>query len=84
MKQGSDTVRTVIRPTCTPTDEQLAAIKRAQDAWTARDAAEDAAWRETQALRDAGVPDLAICDRIAQVSKPTLNRRLGPRKARES
>lgn len=75
---------TVIRPTFNPTDEQLAEIQRAKEAWAARDAAEDAAWKATQKLRDAGIPDLAICDRIEQVSKPTLNRRLGPRKAREA
>ncbi|MET7867995.1 hypothetical protein [Micromonospora taraxaci] len=75
---------TVIRPTWTPTDEQAAAIEQAKQVWAAAEAAEDAAWKATQALRDAGVPDLAICERIEQVSKPTLNRRLGPRKAREA
>lgn len=75
---------TVIRPTWTPSDEQLAKIEQAKKVWAAAEAAEDAAWKATQELRDAGIPDLAICDRIEQVSKPTLNRRLGPRKARES
>lgn len=73
----------VIRPTWTPTDEQLAAIEQTKKVWAAAEAAEDAAWKATQQLRDAGIPDLAICDHIEQVSKPTLNRRLGPRKSRE-
>lgn len=82
MKQGSDSVTTVIRPTWKPTDEQLAAISDAQAEWDARDETEDRAWKKTQHLRDIGVPDLAICEHIRQVSKPTLNRKLGPRKAR--
>lgn len=75
---------TVIRPTWTPTDEQLAAIEETKKVWAAAKAADDAAWKATQKLRDLDIPDLAICDRIEQVSKPTLNRRLGPRKSRES
>ncbi|MEU7975203.1 hypothetical protein AB0B48_24505 [Micromonospora sp. NPDC049089] len=72
----------MIRPTWTPTDEQNAAIEQAKQVWAAAKTAEDAAWKATQALRDADIPDLAICERIEQVSKPTLNRRLGPRKSR--
>lgn len=75
---------TVIRPTYKPTDEQRAAIRRTQEMWDARDRAEDEAWKATQHLRDLGVPDLAICEQIRQVTKPTLNRKLGPRKAKDA
>ena len=74
----------VIRPTWKPTDEDLAAVQEARQAWAAVTAAEEAAWKKTQALRDRGVPDLSICELIPQVSKSTLNRQLGPRKAREA
>lgn len=84
MKQEGDSVTTVIRPTWKPTDEQLAAIRATQEKWDARDRADDEAWKATQQLRDLGVPDLAICEHIRQVSKPTLNRKLGPRKAKEA
>ncbi|WBB73217.1 hypothetical protein O7602_26615 [Micromonospora sp. WMMD1128] len=71
----------MIRPTFNATDEQRAAIERTRATWDQRDELEERAWRDTQALRDLGVPDLVICELIPQVSKPTLNRELGPRKA---
>jgi hypothetical protein len=83
MKQGSDSVTTVIRPTFKPTAEQLSALQVTQEMWDQRDRAEDQAWKATQHLRDLGIPDLVICEHIRQVSKPTLNRKLGPRKAKD-
>lgn len=84
MEQGSDSVTRVIRPTFNPTDEQLALIDEAKQAWKAADEAEAAAWQKTQKLRDADVPDLFICERIEQVSKSTLNRKLGPRRGKDT
>lgn len=66
------------------TREQLIALEEARAAWATRDRLLDSAWKATQQLRDLGVPDLAICEHIRQVSKPTLNRKLGPRKAKEA
>lgn len=72
-----------------PTAEQSGLLDQARRVWAETQAAqeaaqakEDEAWKITQQLRDSGVPDLAICDQIEQVTKPTLNRRLGPRTPR--
>lgn len=81
MRQGSDNVTAVPRPKTELTAEQQAAIKQAQARWDESDRAEEEAWRATQGLRDLDVPDLVICESIRQVTKPTLNRKLGPRKA---
>ena len=69
----------VIRPTFQPTAEQLRLMETVDKAWAEVEAAETKAWQATQALRVAGIPDLAICDRYEQVSRATMNRRLGPR-----
>jgi hypothetical protein len=84
VKQKGGSVRTVIRPSWKPTEEQLALLAEARAAWQAAKKAEELAWRTTQALRDAGVPDVAIEERIDEVSRPTLNRRLGPRQGRSA
>lgn len=83
MEQGSDSVTSVIRPTFKPTEDDLAAIEDARKAWAAVTAAEAGAWKKIQGLRDRDIPDLAICELIPEVTRSTLNRKLGPRKPKD-
>jgi hypothetical protein len=83
VRQGADSVRSVIRPTFRADDEQERLIEQARQAWREVAEAEDRAWQEVATLREAGIPDLVICERIEQVSRATLNRRLGPRQQRQ-
>jgi methyl-accepting chemotaxis protein len=82
MRQGSDSVPTVIRPTWRGTDEQRklidevnAAIEHAEQV---SQQAEDTIWEKARRAREAGVPDTALC-RITGLNRATLNRKLGSR-----
>lgn len=77
-------MRTVIRPTFKPTKEQSDLMSRTKAAWKAATQAEEKAWQLTQALREADVPDTAMCEQIDELSRATLNRRLGPRPGRQA
>lgn len=79
VRQQTDTVGTVIRPTWTPeNDEQrkllAAAIRAAREA----DRKEDEAWNAILKARKAGVPDIVLCEQ-AKRSRATLNRKFGTR-----
>lgn len=80
MRQGSDSVTGVPRPKTKLTEQQLAALDEVRKVWEEADQAEERAWKRTQDLRDMDIPDLVICESIPQVTRPTLNRKLGPRK----
>lgn len=71
------------RPVWLPSSSEPLLIEQAQQAWREVAEAEDRAWRATAALREGGIPDLVICERIEQVSRATLNRRLGPRQQKQ-
>lgn len=79
VRQQTDTVRTVIRPTWTPTsDVQRRALDDAAQRAKAAARAEQALWEAILELRRLDVPDTVICDRTG-VSRATLNRKYGPR-----
>ncbi len=68
----------MIRPSWTGTEEQNRLLAEAVEAIAAVRAYEEEAWGKVQAARRAGVPDLVVVKR-ADVSRTTLNRKLGPR-----
>jgi hypothetical protein len=84
VRQGSDNVPTVIRPTWQGTDQQRALIAEVnaaiEHAHRVSQAAEDAVWEKAKMAREAGVPDTQLC-RITGLNRATLNRRLGSRTA---
>lgn len=85
MRQRSDTVRSMIRPTFSPTSNQLAATREAKrlaaqlKRLTAQvEEVEAKMWLAIKNARDAGVPDVLLCDETGQ-SRATLNRKFGAR-----
>ncbi len=68
----------MIRPSWTGTEEQARLLQDAIDAVAYARAAEEKAWEKVQLARRSGVPDLVVVKR-ADVSRSTLNRKLGPR-----
>lgn len=80
MRQEGDSVTTVIRPTWKGSDEQNELLAEAVAAAESAREAENTAWARIKTARDAGVPDTVLCRR-ADVSRATLNRRLGSRSA---
>lgn len=78
MVQQSGNVSPVIRPSWTGTDEQNLLLAEAVEAIASARAEEEKAWAKVQRARRAGVPDLVVVKR-ADVSRSTLNRKLGPR-----
>jgi hypothetical protein len=63
--QGNDQQRQLLA-------EAVAEVKRAR-------VVESTAWQKMQKARDAGVPDTVLCLK-AEVSRATLNRKLGARR----
>jgi len=86
MRQGSDSVQTVIRPTWKGTDEQrqlIAEVTAAiEHAVRVSQEAEEVVWAKARKAREAGVPDTQLC-RITGLNRATLNRRLGTRGGEE-
>lgn len=78
MRQHSDTVPVVIRPRWTGTDEQERILSETIREFQAARDHEEAGWVKAQKAREAGVPDTVICQR-ADISRATLQRKLGPR-----
>lgn len=82
MRQGSDNVRTVIRPTWRGTEQQqklVDAVNAAiEHATRVSREAEEAVWQKARIAREAGVPDTQLC-RLTGLNRATLNRRLGNR-----
>jgi hypothetical protein len=76
-------VTAVPRPTTKLTDEQRRLLAQAvESAKTYRDA-DQKAWSDAIAARQAGVPDDLLCDETG-LSRATLNRRYGPRRRPEA
>jgi hypothetical protein len=75
-------VRSVIRPTWRPSDEQRQLVDEVNaaidHATRVSQEAEDAIWERARKAREAGVPDTALC-RMTGLNRATLNRRLGSR-----
>lgn len=61
-------------------EQQEAALEEVVQAFVDAQAAELASWCVISSLREAGIPDLAICAETG-ISRATLNRKLGSRKA---
>ncbi len=68
----------MIRPSWTGTDEQNRLLAEAVDAIEYVRGEEVKAWAKVQEARKAGVPDVVLVKR-ADLSRSTLNRKLGPR-----
>lgn len=68
----------MIRPTWQGDEAQEKLLADAVAAVRSARNSDDAAWRLMQLARQAGVPDTVLCNR-AEVSRATLNRRLGSR-----
>lgn len=68
----------VIRPKVAMTAEQRALLATAVESARAADEAEERAWRDIKAARDAGVLDTVLCEETRR-SRATLNRKYGPR-----
>lgn len=68
----------MIRPVWQGDDQQERLLNEAVSAVQAARLSEDAAWLKMQRAREAGVPDTVLCSR-AEVSRATLNRKLGKR-----
>lgn len=79
VRQQSDTVRRVIRPAWSATDEQRKQLSNAVKAAKAADQMEDEAWEEIRRARDLGIPDTVICEETGR-SRATLNRKFGARR----
>lgn len=71
---------TVIRPTWRGSDLQEQLLADAVDSVRAARRQEERAWSKMQKAREAGIPDTVLCTR-ADVSRATLNRKLGSRPA---
>lgn len=80
MRQPTDSVIVVIRPSWTGSAEQERLLEAAVAAVAASRKAEEDAWKAVQEARRVGVPDLVLVRR-ADLSKATMNRKLGPRPA---
>jgi hypothetical protein len=78
MRQEGDSVPSVIRPTWQGTDLQERLLAAAVESVKLARTREEEAWSEMQKAREAGVPDTVLCRR-AEVSRATLNRKLGAR-----
>ncbi|AGL13901.1 hypothetical protein L083_0391 [Actinoplanes sp. N902-109] len=72
----------MIRPPWKGTEEQDALLTAAVEAVNRARMEEEAAWAKMQEARTAGVPDTVLCRR-ADVSRATLNRKLGARRPSE-
>lgn len=68
----------MIRPAWRGDESQEQLLSDAVTAVQSARASEDAAWIKMQRAREAGVPDTVLCSR-AEVSRATLNRKLGAR-----
>lgn len=68
----------VPRPTTKLTDEQRRLLDVAKESAQTYRTAEQQAWNDAIAARQAGVPDEMLCDETG-LSRATLNRRYGPR-----
>ncbi|MEV6297874.1 hypothetical protein AB0M02_00540 [Actinoplanes sp. NPDC051861] len=75
----------MIRPSWEGSEQQKELLSETvaafQEARRVAQEAENAAWAKAQQARAAGVPDTVICNR-AEVTRSTLNRKLGPRPER--
>jgi hypothetical protein len=78
VRQEGDSVPTVIRPTWRGSDLQEQLLTDAVDSVRDARSREELAWSKMQRAREAGIPDTVLCSR-AEVSRATLNRKLGPR-----
>lgn len=78
MEQHRDSVTGVIRPTWQGDDLQEKVLAEIVKAFGKARADEDTAWQQAQRGREAGIPDTVICQR-AEVTRSTLNRKLGAR-----
>jgi hypothetical protein len=78
MRQEGDSVPTVIRPAWQGTDLQNQLLDEAVQAVEDARRSESEAWAKMQKAREAKVPDTVLCRR-ADVSRATLNRKLGAR-----
>jgi predicted phage gp36 major capsid-like protein len=72
-------VTAVPRPTTKLTDEQRRLLDQAVESAKSSRAAEQRAWEDAIAARNAGVPDEMLCDETG-LSRSTLNRKYGPRR----
>ena len=70
---------TVPRPTTKLTDEQRRLLDVAVESAKTSRTAEQRAWDDALAARNAGVPDELLCDETG-LSRSTLNRKYGPRR----
>lgn len=82
VRQPTDSVKPMIRPTFSATDEQKKVLSAAVAATHEADEKVAAGWAAILAAREAGIPDTLICERTGW-SRATLNRRFGPRKTDE-
>jgi hypothetical protein len=73
-------VPTVIRPTWRGNDLQEQLLTDAVESVREARRQEEQAWSKMQRAREAGIPDTVLCSR-AEVSRATLNRKLGARPA---
>lgn len=83
MRQGGDSVPTVIRPTWRGDDLQEQLLNDAVNSVQQARRQEEEAWSKIERAREAGVPDTVLCRR-AEVSRATLNRKLGTRSGSEA
>lgn len=70
------------RPATVLTEEQEILLSQAEEAFRQARAAEEEMWAGVLAARKGGVPDLVLCQETG-ISRATLNRRFGNRKADE-
>jgi hypothetical protein len=82
VRQPSDNVSAVIRPTWSGNAEQRKLLEDAVEVTAKADAhiekAREMGWAAIIKAREAGVPDKVICERTGW-SRATLNRKFGPR-----
>lgn len=69
---------TVIRPTWQGSDLQEQLLAEIVEEVRQARRQEEQAWAKMQSGREAGIPDTVLCSR-AEVSRATLNRKLGAR-----
>lgn len=82
MEQQSGTMPTVIRRSWEGTEQEQRLLSDAVDGVQHSREAEKLAWDLVRRAREGGVPDTVLCART-EISRSTLNRVLGPRKADE-
>lgn len=80
MEQLAGTMPTVIRRSWEGSEQEQSLLSAAVEGVRASRKAEEKAWDLVRQAREGGVPDTVLCART-EISRSTLNRVLGPRKA---